>query len=110
VNGAMDQALLAATLLLPLAIAAMPIVRGWRDWALRLLPLAPLPGLAAVLLVADGTALVLPDLLLGARLAIGDRAPLFLLMGRCSGASPVSMPGTAWPTTHGAAVSLPSGA
>ena len=79
-NGTLDQLLLAATLLLPLAIAAMPIVRGWRDWALRLLPLAPLPGLAAVFLVADGTALVLPDLLLGARLTIGDRAPLFLLM------------------------------
>jgi len=80
VNGALDQALLAATLLLPLAIAALPIVRGWRDWALRLLPWAPLPGLVAVFLVADDTTLVLPDLLLGARLAIGDRAPLFLLM------------------------------
>jgi len=80
VNGALDQLFLAATLLVPLAMAGLPIVRPWRDRALRLLPLAPLPALAAVFLVADGTTLVLPDLLLGARLAIGEQAPPFLLM------------------------------
>lgn len=79
-NGILDQVLLAAALLVPLAMAGLPIVRPWRDRALRLLPLAPLPGLAAVFLVADGTSLVLPDLLFGARLAIGEQAPPFLLM------------------------------
>lgn len=79
-NPLVQQSLLALTLLLPLGIAALPMVRAWRDVALRLLPLAPLPGLLAVFVVADGTVLVLPDLLLGARLEISATAPLFLLM------------------------------
>ena len=75
-----DQALLALTLLVPLGIAALPIIRAWRDRALALLPLAPLPGLLAVFVVSDGATLVLPDLLLGGRFEISGTAPLFLLL------------------------------
>ena len=76
---ALPETLLALTLLVPLAIAALPIVRPWRDAALALLPLAPLPGLATALFVPHGTMLGLPDLLLGAAIGIEGEAPLFLL-------------------------------
>ncbi len=76
----MSAALLALALLLPLAVAALPIVRPWRDAALALLPLAPLPALAAALVVPTGITLALPDLLLGAAIGIDGEAPLFLLL------------------------------
>jgi hydrogenase-4 component B len=75
----MTATLLALALLVPLIIAALPIVRPWRDMALTLLPLAPLPALAAAFLVPHGTTLALPDLLLGAAIGIDGEAPLFLV-------------------------------
>ena len=75
----LDQALLALTLLVPLGVAGLPIVRAWRDAALGLLPLAPLPGLLAALVVDEEALLALPDLLLGASFAISGPAALLLL-------------------------------
>jgi len=67
-----------AVLLAPLLIGLVPILPRWRKDALQLLPLAPLPALAFVMIGAPG-ALVFPDLVLGVSLAAGpDRA---LLLG-----------------------------
>ncbi|WP_332697857.1 complex I subunit 5 family protein [Bosea sp. (in: a-proteobacteria)] len=52
--------LLTATVLLPLAMAACCLSRGFRKRAPSLLVLAPLPGLLAALLVPDGTSIVFP--------------------------------------------------
>jgi hydrogenase-4 component B len=76
----MTAVLLALALAVPLTIAALPIVRPWRDMALTLLPLAPLPALAAALVVPQGTTLTLPDLLLGAAIGIDGEARLFLVL------------------------------
>ena len=61
-----------AVLLAPLLIGLVPILPRWRKDALQLLPLAPLPALAFVMIGAPG-ALVFPDLVLGVSLA-GRRA------------------------------------
>ncbi|MGO4737916.1 complex I subunit 5 family protein [Bosea sp. 2KB_26] len=52
--------LLAASVLLPLAMAACCIVRPFRARALSLLGVAPLPALLAALLVPDGTSAFFP--------------------------------------------------
>ncbi|ESR24519.1 complex I subunit 5 family protein [Lutibaculum baratangense] len=73
-------------LLLPLAIA-VPLVAGLlsllgplRPHALSLLPLAPVPGLLAALLVPRHTSFEAPDLLIGVRLALDDNGAMFLAM------------------------------
>ncbi|KAA5801639.1 hypothetical protein F1654_12155 [Alkalicaulis satelles] len=70
--------LLPLALALPLTLAllsALPIVR---DRSLSLAAAAPLPGLAAALLAPRGELLVLPDLVLGASLALSETGALFL--------------------------------
>ncbi len=68
-----------AVLLWPLLVGLAPIVPRWRQDALRLLPLAPLPALVFALAGAPG-AVVLPDLMLGVELAGVPDAALFLGM------------------------------
>jgi len=68
-----------AVLLWPLLIGMVPIVPRWRDNALRLLPLAPLPALVFALAGAPG-AVVFPDLMLGVELAAGPDTALLLGM------------------------------
>ena len=68
-----------AVLLWPLLIGLVPVVPRWRDTALRLLPLAPLPALAFAMAGAPG-AVVFPDLMLGVELAAGPDTALLLGM------------------------------
>ncbi|MFU8898242.1 MAG: complex I subunit 5 family protein [Roseinatronobacter sp.] len=68
-----------AVLLWPLLIGVVPVVPRWRDTALRLLPLAPLPALAFAMAGAPG-AVVFPDLMLGVELAAGPDSALLLGM------------------------------
>ena len=68
-----------AVLLAPLLIGLVPILPRWRNDALQLLPLAPLPALAFGAAGAPG-ALVLPDLALGVSLAAGPNGALLLGM------------------------------
>ena len=70
---------LAPVILVPLAIAALAVVpRMMSRPGLSLLPVAPLPGLAAALLAPEGTAFQAPDILLGAHLTLDGHARLFL--------------------------------
>lgn len=69
--------LLALTLATPLALLAVALAGPARR-TLLLLPLAPLPGLAAAIFAADGTALRLPDALFGLTFML-DRPGAFLL-------------------------------
>lgn len=68
-----------AVLLWPLLVGLAPLVPRWRNDALRLLPLAPLPALGFALAGAPG-AVVFPDLMLGVELAGVPDAALFLGM------------------------------
>jgi len=68
-----------AELVWPLLLGLVPVVPAWRDRALQVLPLAPLPALGFALAGAPGT-LFLPDLMLGVHLAAVAGGALFLGM------------------------------
>jgi formate hydrogenlyase subunit 3/multisubunit Na+/H+ antiporter MnhD subunit len=75
------QILLAATLVAPLALLAACASAGLRARMCALLPLAPVPGLAAALF-ASGTAIDLPPALLSLHFALDP--PAALLLGAAS--------------------------
>lgn len=76
-SGPFASWLLAGAVLVPLLLALLAAARPDRG---RWLPvLAPLPGLAAALLLAPGAGLELPWLLFGARLGLDDTALVLLL-------------------------------
>lgn len=68
-----------AVLVWPLLIGLVAALPGGARWALRLLPLAPLPALGFALAGAPG-AVLLPDLILGTSLEAGRGGPLFIAM------------------------------
>lgn len=74
----MTAALLYLTVALPLLLAGAALVPALRPLAVRLLPLAPVPALAAALLVPAGTVAQLPGVLLGAGLVLDTAGRLFL--------------------------------
>lgn len=78
----MTQALLGAAIGLPLLMAFACLAKDLRDRMPALLPFAPLPGLAAAVLVPDGTTLVLPQALLGLTFTLD--VPGALLLGAAS--------------------------
>jgi hydrogenase-4 component B len=67
-------------LVFPLAIALIASIPVVRPHAIRLLPLAPLPGLACAFLTPRETATEIPDLLLGVRLGLDGPSALLLGM------------------------------
>ena len=70
--------LLAVTLAVPLAMLSACVSRQMRDRMPALLPLAPLPAIAAALLAADGSTLVLPPALLDLTFAINSSGAMLL--------------------------------
>lgn len=70
--------LLAPVLLLPLLLGLVALLPALRSRVLDLLPIAPLPGLAAAVLAPVGTSLEAPDLLFGLRLDVTVEGGLFL--------------------------------
>ncbi|TRO92166.1 NADH/ubiquinone/plastoquinone (complex I) [Glycocaulis profundi] len=70
--------LLPLSLALPLVLAGLSVLPGWRAHSLAVLPLAPLPALAAALLAPRGAEMVFPDLLLGMRLGLDPVGVYFL--------------------------------
>ncbi len=68
----LSQALLAAAVGAPVGALLAALVPGWRGRLPWLLPVAPLPALVAALLVAPGTSLELPWLMLGGQWALDD--------------------------------------
>ncbi|MFN7177454.1 MAG: complex I subunit 5 family protein, partial [Thermaurantiacus sp.] len=74
------ETLLFAAPLLPLAFAMLSLVPRLRPMQLRLLWLAPLPGLAAALLLPAGMVAPIPGMLLGAGLMLDTLGRLFLGM------------------------------
>ncbi len=68
-----------AVLVWPLLLGLVPVLPAWRDRALRVLPLAPLPALGFALAGAPGTTAV-PDLMLGVDLAAVPGGALLLGM------------------------------
>ncbi|MGY6638035.1 MAG: complex I subunit 5 family protein [Erythrobacter sp.] len=68
-----------AVLVWPLLIGLVAALPGGARWALRLLPLAPLPALGFALAGAPG-AVLLPDLILGTSLEAGRGGALFIAM------------------------------
>jgi hypothetical protein len=73
------DALIAATLAAPLALAALLGFSGSRALALRLAPWAPLPALALALVVREPGAIDLSWLLTGVRLGLDETGRVFLL-------------------------------
>ncbi|MDF2094543.1 complex I subunit 5 family protein [Aquibaculum arenosum] len=71
---------LALTPLLPLLMALAVVPPRSREWVARLLPLAPLPALAAAFLVQSGGDLLLEPVLLGLDLGIDGPRRLLLVM------------------------------
>jgi formate hydrogenlyase subunit 3/multisubunit Na+/H+ antiporter MnhD subunit len=67
-------------LVFPLALGLIASIPALRPHAIKLLPLAPLPGLATALFSPRGTATEIPDLLLGVRLGLDDASALLLGM------------------------------
>jgi hydrogenase-4 component B len=72
------SALVASVLPLPLTLAVLSAVPSLRARMVGLLPLAPVSGLVAALVVPDGTVLVAPEILLGLRLEMTGNGALFL--------------------------------
>ena len=80
------ELLLAATLALPLAMLAACLSRRVDENACpRCWRLAPLPALAAALVAPDGSALVLPEALLGLTFVLDGPAPCCSGLRPCSG-------------------------
>jgi hydrogenase-4 component B len=67
-------------LVFPLALGVIASIPMVRPHAIKLLPLAPLPGLACAFLSPRDTATEIPDLLLGVRLGLDDASALLLGM------------------------------
>ncbi|MGE4338870.1 MAG: complex I subunit 5 family protein [Pigmentiphaga sp.] len=63
---------------LPWLLAPVALLPGIRRHCLSLLPIAPLPALAAALWMPGGTVLTAPDLLLGAQLALDEGGRWFV--------------------------------
>jgi hydrogenase-4 component B len=72
--------MLPLALIVPLAMTLLGLVRPVRRHLLSLLPVAPLPALAAALLVPREATFVAPDLLLGLRLSLDANGAMFLGM------------------------------
>lgn len=70
--------LLYAAPAVPVALTMLALVPRARPALFRLLPVAPLPALAAALLLPTGTAVPLPRTLLGAGLALDETGRVFL--------------------------------
>jgi hydrogenase-4 component B len=71
-TGTMSALLLAASVAVPCLLWIVACVPRWQRVATLALPIAPLPALAAALLVAPGTTLDLPWLMLGGTWALDD--------------------------------------
>lgn len=77
----MSAALLAASVVTPFVLWIVSCVPRWRRTAAFMLPIAPLPALAAAMLVPHGTGMDLPWLMLGGTWALDDtRRPLLAAM------------------------------
>ncbi|WP_029009342.1 proton-conducting transporter membrane subunit [Azospirillum halopraeferens] len=70
--------LLPAAVLAPLLVAALALTAAGRPSAVRLLPAAPLPALAAALLLPDGASVAMPVVVLGTTLEPDGLGRLFL--------------------------------
>ncbi|KPJ94033.1 MAG: hypothetical protein AMJ53_06045, partial [Gammaproteobacteria bacterium SG8_11] len=76
---AMTTALL-LSLVTPLFMAALVLVRDYQSVLIRLLPLAALPGLMAAFSPPLEQQVIIPWMLMGSRLILDDTARLFLLL------------------------------
>jgi hydrogenase-4 component B len=65
----------------PVALTVMVLVPSAREALFRLLPVAPLPALAAALLLPEGVADPFPRTLLGAGMLLGETGRIFLGVG-----------------------------